>query len=93
MKLWFIRIKTKFFSKYQVLHAIDDITDKINNISVEDIDAGDKENPLLCAEYINDIYAYMKIMEIQYAVSSNLNFISLDVHLFVSFNIQNNFQG
>ena len=48
---------------------MDALTSKLNNISVEDIDAEDRDNPLLCSEYINDIYAYMKVMEIQYAVS------------------------
>ena len=50
-------------------NPVDAITSKLNNISVEDIDAEDRENPLLCSEYINDIYAYMKVMEKQYAVS------------------------
>ena len=51
--------------------VVDDITSKLNNISVEDIDAEDKENPLLCSEYITDIYAYMRKMEITYHVSDS----------------------
>ena len=50
--------------------VVENLTSKLQNISVEDIDEDDKENPLLCSEYINDIYAYMKIMEIEYRVSS-----------------------
>ncbi|KAL5260301.1 hypothetical protein ACHWQZ_G010431 [Mnemiopsis leidyi] len=52
-------------------NPVDAITSKLNNISVEDIDAEDRENPLLCSEYINDIYAYMKVMEKQYAVDAD----------------------
>ena len=62
--------KFKTDSVYQTTEdAVEVITGKLNNISVEDIDVEDRENPLLCSEYINDIYAYLKIMEIQYAVS------------------------
>ena len=57
------------FQKQITENPVDAITSKLNNISVEDIDAEDRENPLLCSEYINDIYAYMKVMEKQYAVS------------------------
>ena len=52
-----------------VTEEVEDITAKLNNISVVDIDAEDKENPLLCSEYINEIYAHMKVMEKLYAVS------------------------
>jgi len=50
---------------------IEALTSKLSNISVEDIDAEDRENPLLCSEYINDIYDYMKIMEKEYAVDAD----------------------
>lgn len=60
--------KTERATKQDV---VDDITSKLNNISVEDIDAEDKENPLLASEYITDIYAYMRKMEITYHVGSS----------------------
>ena len=47
---------------------VESLAAKLNNISVEDIDAEDKENPLLCSEYINGIYDYMRVMEVQYQV-------------------------
>ena len=69
------------FQKQITENPVDAITSKLNNISVEDIDAEDRENPLLCSEYINDIYAYMKVMEKQYAVSLNqpCSLILLDI--------------
>ena len=70
MKNYFKCSKFNTDSVYQTTEdAVEVITGKLNNISVEDIDVEDRENPLLCSEYINDIYAYLKIMEIQYAVS------------------------
>ena len=40
---------------------------------VEDIDAGDENNALLATEYVNDIYAYLRSLE----VSSLIRKISL----------------
>ncbi|XP_063680931.1 G2/mitotic-specific cyclin-B-like [Bolinopsis microptera] len=57
--------------KKKTTDVVEDLTSKLQNISVEDIDEDDKENPLLCSEYINDIYAYMKIMEIEYRVDAD----------------------
>ena len=61
--------------------AVNDLALKLNNISVEDIDAEDKENPLLCSEYITEIYAYMRFMEKELAVS----FIILTVESMIDF--------
>lgn len=33
-------------------------------MNIEDIDANDKENPQLVSDYVNDIYEYMKILEV-----------------------------
>lgn len=38
---------------------------------VDDIDAEDPENPLLVAEYVQEIYKYMRELEIKYAVDPN----------------------
>lgn len=57
--------------KKKTTDVVENLTSKLQNISVEDIDEDDKENPLLCSEYINDIYAYMKIMEIEYRVDAD----------------------
>lgn len=32
--------------------------------NVQDIDANDKENPQLVSEYVNDIYNYMRVLEV-----------------------------
>ena len=37
---------------------------------IEDIDAADGENPQLCAEYVKDIYEYLRLLERQYAVKA-----------------------
>jgi len=47
---------------------IDSLTKKLNDVSVEDIDAEDRGDPLLCSEYISDIYTYMRHMEQELAV-------------------------
>lgn len=33
-------------------------------IKVEDIDANDKDNPQLVSEYVNEIYQYMRELEV-----------------------------
>lgn len=38
---------------------------------VEDIDDEEADNPLLVAEYVNDIYAYMRDLEVRHAVPDN----------------------
>ncbi|XP_045215937.1 G2/mitotic-specific cyclin-B-like [Mercenaria mercenaria] len=39
--------------------------------NVQDIDANDKENPQLVSEYVNDIYEYMRVLEVKYPIRSN----------------------
>jgi len=38
---------------------------------VEDIDAADGDNPQLCAEYVKDIYEYLRHLEQEYAVQAD----------------------
>jgi len=38
---------------------------------IEDIDAADGDNPQLCAEYVKDIYEYLRQLELQYAVQAD----------------------
>ncbi|CAI8032758.1 G2/mitotic-specific cyclin-B, partial [Geodia barretti] len=39
-----------------------------NKLVIEDIDESDRDNPQLCAEYVKEIYAYMRELEIKYQV-------------------------
>ncbi|XP_060572470.1 G2/mitotic-specific cyclin-B-like [Ruditapes philippinarum] len=39
--------------------------------NVQDIDANDKENPQLVSEYVNDIYNYMRVLEVKYPIKCN----------------------
>lgn len=39
--------------------------------NVQDIDANDKENPQLVSEYVNDIYEYMRVLEVKYPIHTN----------------------
>lgn len=50
---------------------------------VEDIDEGDADMPQLCPEYVKDIYAYLRTLEV--LVACLLLFISLPFVLFTSF--------
>ncbi|KAL4227464.1 G2/mitotic-specific cyclin-B2 [Mactra antiquata] len=40
-------------------------------LNVQNIDANDKENPQLVSEYVNDIYDYMRDLEVKYPIQSN----------------------
>ncbi|XP_013401826.1 G2/mitotic-specific cyclin-B-like [Lingula anatina] len=40
-------------------------------MNVEDIDAQDKENPQLVSEYVNEIYQYMRNLEVEQGVREN----------------------
>lgn len=40
-------------------------------LKVQDIDANDKDNPQLVSEYVNDIYNYMRHLEVKYTVRTN----------------------
>nr|ADP06655.1 cyclin B [Haliotis diversicolor supertexta] len=40
-------------------------------LTVEDIDANDRDNPQLVSEYVNDIYSYMRILEAKHFVKRN----------------------
>ena len=42
-----------------------DLAADLQDIDVEDIDEEDELNPLLCAEYVKDIYKYMKKREVR----------------------------
>lgn len=39
--------------------------------TIGDVDAGDLENPQLCSIYVNDIYNYLRSLEVQYPVNEN----------------------
>lgn len=47
------------------------VTPAFSRLLVEDIDKDDHDNPQLVAEYVNDIYAYMRTLERSYAVKEN----------------------
>jgi hypothetical protein len=47
---------------------------------VEDIDADDMDNPLLVADYVNDIYAYLRELEVKYQVSEHYLQIQTEVN-------------
>ncbi|KDR12455.1 G2/mitotic-specific cyclin-B [Zootermopsis nevadensis] len=42
-----------------------------NLIGVEDIDKDDKGDPVLVPEYVNDIYAYLREVEVKYPIKRN----------------------
>ena len=35
-----------------------------NKLVIEDIDESDQDNPQLCAEYVKEIYTYMRELEV-----------------------------
>ena len=35
-----------------------------NKLVIEDIDESEQDNPQLCAEYVKEIYAYMRELEV-----------------------------
>ena len=35
-----------------------------HKLVIEDIDESDRDNPQLCAEYVKEIYAYMRELEV-----------------------------
>ena len=37
-----------------------------HKLVIEDIDESDRDNPQLCAEYVKEIYAYMRELEVGY---------------------------
>ena len=39
-----------------------------NKLVIEDIDESDRDNPQLCAEYVKDIYTYMRELEVRFFV-------------------------
>lgn len=39
--------------------------------NVQDIDVNDKDNPQLVSEYVNDIYNYMRVLEIKYPIKKS----------------------
>lgn len=50
------------------------------DIPVDDIDSADADNPQLCAEYVKDIYQYMKELEVIWLYS---RYLKLDHYAFV----------
>lgn len=48
--------------------VVQDLSDAFSSklLTVTDIDAEDKDNPQLVSEYVNEIYAYMRALEVCY---------------------------
>ena len=38
-----------------------------HKLVIEDIDESDRDNPQLCAEYVKEIYSYMRELEVGYS--------------------------
>lgn len=39
-------------------------SDVILNTAIRDVDADDYDNPMLCSEYVKDIYKYLRQLEV-----------------------------
>ena len=52
-------------------------------MNVEDIDANDKDNPQLVSEYVNDIYSYMRSLEVGSLCIILLSALKLDIITFL----------
>ena len=52
---------------------VETLTDAFSNqlLNIEDIDSEDLDNPQLVSEYVNDIYKYLRFLEV------NINFTAL----------------
>nr|Q9DG97.1 RecName: Full=G2/mitotic-specific cyclin-B1 [Oryzias luzonensis]BAB17224.1 cyclin-dependent kinase regulatory subunit cyclin B1 [Oryzias luzonensis] len=46
-------------------------SDVILNTAIRDVDADDYNNPLLCSEYVKDIYKYLRQLEVEQSVKPN----------------------
>lgn len=48
-------------------------------LNIKDVDADDYDNPMLCSEYVKDIYKYLRQLEVSYYIFSppSLKFICL----------------
>lgn len=54
-----------------VINMIDSLSESLEECRVEDIDEADWNNPQECAEYVNEIYAYLRTLEPKYQVDPN----------------------
>lgn len=41
-------------------------SDVILNTAIRDVDADDYDNPMLCSEYVKDIYKYLRQLEVSW---------------------------
>uniref|UniRef100_A0A8C7ZWB3 G2/mitotic-specific cyclin-B1 n=1 Tax=Oryzias sinensis TaxID=183150 RepID=A0A8C7ZWB3_9TELE len=46
-------------------------SDVILNTAIRDVDADDYDNPMLCSEYVKDIYKYLRQLEMEQSVNPN----------------------
>uniref|UniRef100_A0A3P9JNX1 G2/mitotic-specific cyclin-B1 n=1 Tax=Oryzias latipes TaxID=8090 RepID=A0A3P9JNX1_ORYLA len=46
-------------------------SDVILNTAIRDVDADDYDNPMLCSEYVKDIYKYLRQLEMEQSVKPN----------------------
>ncbi|KAF6722325.1 G2/mitotic-specific cyclin-B1 [Oryzias melastigma] len=46
-------------------------SDVILNTAIRDVDADDYDNPMLCSEYVKDIYKYLRQLEVEQSVKPN----------------------
>ncbi|XP_076016111.1 G2/mitotic-specific cyclin-B1 [Genypterus blacodes] len=46
-------------------------SDVLLHTAIKDVDADDYENPMLCSEYVKDIYKYMRKLEVEQGVKQN----------------------
>ncbi|XP_072228352.1 G2/mitotic-specific cyclin-B1 [Leuresthes tenuis] len=46
-------------------------SDVILSVAVRDVDADDYDNPMLCSEYVKDIYKYLRQLEVEQDVKPN----------------------
>lgn len=62
--------------------ASDDLCQAFSDVllNIKDVDADDYDNPMLCSEYVKDIYLYLRQLEVckEYAATLGyLNFVFL----------------
>ena len=57
------KLKEKEVEDMEVAQMTSKLAEQLN-IPVDDIDTADSDNPQLCAEYVKDIYKYMRDLEV-----------------------------
>lgn len=49
-------------------------SDVILHTAIRDVDADDYDNPMLCSEYVKEIYKYLRQLEVHFLLSTNIVF-------------------